>query len=59
VLCVVTYGDGQNTGWGGGSLMLSQACDQLVKLLTEEEIKFYQRAKVTDVLLGDNNMKYF
>jgi NifB/MoaA-like Fe-S oxidoreductase len=40
-------------------LMLSQARDQLAKLLREEEIKFYQRAKVTDVLLGDNNMKYF
>jgi hypothetical protein len=52
-------GMGKTQGGGGGSLMLSQACDQLVKLLTEEEIKFYQRAKVTDVLLGDNNMKYF
>jgi hypothetical protein len=39
--------------------MLSQARDQLAKLLREEEIKFYQRAKVTDVLLGDNNTKYF
>jgi hypothetical protein len=28
-------------------------------LLREEEIKFYQQAKVIDVLLGDNNMKYF
>jgi hypothetical protein len=30
----------------------------LAKLLCEEEIKYYQRAKVTDVLLGDNNTKY-
>jgi hypothetical protein len=41
------------------SLMLTQFRDQLVKLLREEEIKFYQRAKVTDVLLGDNNTRYF
>jgi hypothetical protein len=40
-------------------LLLSQARDQLAKLLREEEIKFFQRAKVTDVLLGDNNTKYF
>jgi hypothetical protein len=38
---------------------LSQAQDQLVRLHREEEIKYSQRAKVTDVLLGDNNMKYF
>ena len=38
---------------------LSQARDELAKLLREEEIKYYQRAKVTDVLLGDNNTKYF
>jgi hypothetical protein len=38
---------------------LSKAWDQLVGLLWEEEIKYYQRAKVTDVLLGDNNTKYF
>jgi hypothetical protein len=43
----------------GESLRLSQAWDQLVKLLREEKIKFYQRAKVTDALLGDNNTKYF
>jgi hypothetical protein len=30
---------------------LSQARDQLAKLLRDEEIKYYQRAKVTDVLL--------
>jgi hypothetical protein len=38
---------------------LSQARDQLARLLCEEEIKFYQRAKVTYVMLGDNKMKYF
>jgi hypothetical protein len=43
----------------GESLMLSQAWDQLAKLLREEEIKLYQRAKVNDVLCGDNNTKYF
>jgi hypothetical protein len=31
----------------------------LAKLLREEEIKYYQRVNVTDVLLGDNNTKYF
>jgi hypothetical protein len=43
----------------GESTMLNQARNQLTKLLREEEIKFYQRAKATDVLLGDNNTKYF
>jgi hypothetical protein len=43
----------------GENLLLSQAWEQLAKLLREEEIKFYQRAKVTYVLLGDNNTKYF
>jgi hypothetical protein len=43
----------------GESLMLSQARDQLAKLPREEENKLYQRAKVNDVLLGDNNTKYF
>jgi hypothetical protein len=38
---------------------LSQASDQSAKLLREEEKKYYQRAKATDVLLGDNNTKYF
>jgi hypothetical protein len=38
---------------------LSQARNQLARLLREEEIKYYQRAKVTNVLLGDNNTKYF
>ena len=34
---------------------LESARDELIKLLREEELKYYQRAKVTDVLLGDNN----
>ena len=34
---------------------LEFARDDLIKLLREEELKYYQRAKVTDVLLGDNN----
>ena len=38
---------------------LEKARDDLIKLLREEELKFYQRAKTTDVLLGDNNTKYF
>ena len=38
---------------------LESARDDLVKLLKEEELKFYQRAKATDVLLGDNNTRYF
>ena len=33
--------------------------DDLIKLLREEELRFYQRAKATDVLLGDNNTRYF
>jgi uncharacterized coiled-coil DUF342 family protein len=38
---------------------LIHAREQLTKLLREEEIKYYQRAKVTDTLLGDNNTRYF
>ncbi|WVZ75253.1 hypothetical protein U9M48_023327 [Paspalum notatum var. saurae] len=38
---------------------LGHAQDQLASLLREEEIKYYQRAKVKDVLLGDNNTRYF
>ena len=34
---------------------LESAWGDLIKLLREEELKYYQRAKVTDVLLGDNN----
>ena len=38
---------------------LENARDGLIKLLREEELKFYQRAMATDVLLGDNNTRYF
>jgi len=38
---------------------LEVARDGLIKLLREEELKFYHRAKVTDVLLGDSNTRYF
>ena len=38
---------------------LESARDDLVKLLREEELKFYQWAKATDILLGDNNTRYF
>ena len=38
---------------------LETARDDLIKLLWEEELRFYQRAKATDVLLGDNNTRYF
>ena len=38
---------------------LETARDDLIKLLREEELRFYQRAKATDVLLGDNNTRYF
>jgi hypothetical protein len=38
---------------------LENARDDLTKLLREEELRFYQQAKVNDVLLGDNNTKYF
>jgi hypothetical protein len=43
----------------GENLLLSQAWEQLAKLLREEEIQFYRRAKVADALIGDNNTKYF
>ena len=38
---------------------LESARDDLIKLLQEEELKYYQFAKVTDGLLGDNNTRYF
>nr|ABA98398.1 retrotransposon protein, putative, unclassified [Oryza sativa Japonica Group] len=38
---------------------LTQARDRLVMLLREEETKWFQRAKTSDVRLGDNNTKYF
>lgn len=33
--------------------------DRLAELLREEELKWYQRAKVKNLLEGDANMKYF
>ena len=38
---------------------METARDDLIKLLREEELKFYQRAKTTDVLFGYNNTRYF
>ena len=38
---------------------LESAWDDLIKLLREDELKFYQWAKVTSILLGDNNTRYF
>lgn len=38
-------------------ILLDQSRDSLASLLREEEIKWYQRSKVSDVLLGDNNTK--
>jgi hypothetical protein len=38
---------------------LNGAQDQLTRLLRDEEIKYYQRAKATDIMLGDNNTRYF
>jgi hypothetical protein len=38
---------------------LDQSRERLARLLREEELKWYQHAKVTDVLLGDNNTRYF
>ena len=33
--------------------------NRLACLLTEEEIKWYQRVKTKDILKGDSNTKYF
>jgi len=33
--------------------------DRLAQLLLEEELKWYQRAKVKDLLEGDANTKYY
>lgn len=38
---------------------LAHSRNQLTKLLREEEIKYYQKDKVKDVLLDDNNTRYF
>jgi len=48
-----------NTLSDGERETLESARDDLIKLLREEELKFYQRAKATNVLLGDNNTRYF
>jgi hypothetical protein len=32
---------------------------RLTQLLREEEIRWFQRAKTTKILKGDNNTKYF
>jgi hypothetical protein len=40
-------------------VFLTHSRDHLTKLLREEEIKYFQWAKTKDVLLGDNNTKYF
>jgi hypothetical protein len=33
--------------------------ERITQLLREEEIKWFQRAKTTKILKGDNNTKYF
>jgi hypothetical protein len=38
---------------------LTGARDQLTRLLRDEEIKYYQHAKATNSMLGDNNTRYF
>jgi len=38
---------------------LESARDDLIKLFREEELRFYQWAEVTNVLLGDYNTRYF
>ena len=38
---------------------LEAARDDLIKILREEELRYYQRAKTSNVLLGDNNTRYF
>jgi hypothetical protein len=49
----------QRTLTEGEREQLENARDDLTKLMREEELRFYQRAKVNDVLVGDNNTKYF
>jgi uncharacterized protein (UPF0335 family) len=39
--------------------LLAQSRDHLIKFLREEEKKYFQREKVKDVLLRDNNTGYF
>ncbi|KAJ1289110.1 hypothetical protein BS78_02G140100 [Paspalum vaginatum] len=38
---------------------LAQSRNQLASLLREEEIRYYQRAKAKDILLGGCNTRYF
>ena len=38
---------------------LETSCENPTKLLREQEISYYQHSKVSDVLLGDNNTRYF
>lgn len=38
---------------------LAQSRDHMTKFLRDEEIKYYRRAKVKDILLRDNNTRYF
>jgi hypothetical protein len=38
---------------------LAHAREDLSKLLREEEIKYYQRAKAKDIILRDNDTRYF
>jgi hypothetical protein len=38
---------------------LTGARDQLTRLLRDEEVKYYQHAKATNSMLGDNNTRYF
>jgi hypothetical protein len=37
---------------------LTGARDQLTRLLRDEEIKYYQCAEATNIMLGDNNIRY-
>jgi hypothetical protein len=37
---------------------LTGARDQLTRLLRDEEIKYYQCAEATNIMLGDNNTRY-
>ena len=50
----------ETTHLDGNELNLKHALNnRLAELLREEEVKWYQRAKVKDLLEGDANTKYF
>ena len=50
----------ETTPLDGNELNLKHALNnRLAELLREEEVKWYQRAKVKDLLEGDANTKYF